>query len=157
MAQDNPVSRRTALKLTGAAASTALIAGCSGGGNGNGNGNGNGGGSDGVEIESGTEVDFSGQTTHWEGLAPSDIEGEQNPTLILQEGEEYTFGWSEGDGANHNLEIRDSNGEIVDDLTTGDPVAEPGDDQTLTFEANSDMAVYRCDPHPQMEGEIVVE
>ncbi|ELZ19248.1 twin-arginine translocation signal domain-containing protein [Natrinema limicola] len=157
MAQDNPVSRRTALKLTGAAASTALVAGCSGGGNGNGNGNGNGGGSDGVEIESGTEVDFSGQTTHWEGLSPSSIEGAQNPTLILQEGEEYTFGWSEGDGANHNLEIRNSNGEIVNDLTTGDPVAEPGDDQVLTFEASSEMATYNCDPHPQMEGEIVVE
>lgn len=156
MAQDNPVSRRTALKLTGAAASTALVAGCSGGGNGNGNGNGDNG-SSGVEVEPGTHIDFSGQTTHWEGLAPSGIEGERNPTLILTEGETYTIGWSEGDGANHNLELRNSNGEVVDEYTTGSTVAEPGDSEQFEFTASSDIAIYRCDPHPQMEGEIVVE
>lgn len=146
------------LKLTGVAGSTAFVAGCGGGGGGNGNGNGNGnggngGGGDGFEIEPGTEIDFSGQTSEWEGLAPSSIEGESNPTLILQEGEDYTIGWSEGDGANHNLEIRDDSGEVIDELTTGDPVAEP-EDAFFDFTASSDMAVYRCQPHPQMEGEI---
>jgi len=156
MAQDNPVSRRTALKLTGAAASTALVAGCSGGGNGNGNGNGDNG-SSGVEIEPGTHIDFSGQTTHWEGLAPSGIEGQQNPTIILTEGETYTIGWSEGDGANHNLELRNSNGEVVDEYTTGATVAEPGDSEQFEFTASSDLATYNCNPHPQMEGTIEVQ
>ncbi len=158
MAQDNPVSRRTALKLTGAAASTALVAGCSGGGNGNGNGgNGNGGSSGGVEIDPGTEIDLSGQTSHWEGLAPSSIEGSENPTLILQEGEDYTMGWSEGDGANHNLEIRDSDGNVVDDLETS-ITAEPGEDQVLEFTASSEMAEYLCEPHSTtMVGELQVE
>src|SRR6056297_2522617 len=126
MARDDRLSRRRMLQLTGVAASTAFVAGWGGdGGNGNGNGNGDGGG--GVEIEPGTTIDFSGQTTHWEGLAPSAIEGEQNPALMLQEGEDYTIGWSEGDGANHNMEVRNADGEVIDDLTTGDPVSDPGE------------------------------
>ncbi|QLG51156.1 cupredoxin domain-containing protein [Natrinema halophilum] len=146
------------LKLTGVATSTAFVAGCGGGGGGNGgggNGGGNGGGGGGgVEIDPGTQIDFSGQTSYWEGLAPSSIEGEQNPTLVLQEGEDYTIGWSEGDGSAHNMQIRDSNDEVIDELTTGQASADPGDGQFFDFTASSDMAVYRCQPHPQMEGEI---
>ena len=155
MAQDNPVSRRTALKLTGAAASTALIAGCSGGGNGNGNGD----GSDTVEAEISpdTRIDFSGQTTHWLGLAPSSIEDAENPTLILQEGATYEIGWSEGDDATHNMEVRNDSDEVVDDLAT-DQVAEPGEDQFLEFTASTEMTQYVCRPHSTaMVGEIRVE
>ncbi|MFA9502775.1 plastocyanin/azurin family copper-binding protein [Natrinema sp. H-ect1] len=155
MARDNPVSRRTALKVTGAAATTALLAGCSGGDD-SGNGNGNGDGSDGYEAEAGEEIMFSGETTEWTGVKPSDIEGESNPTIILSEGEEYTFGWSEGNGTQHNIEIRDSDGNVVNDLKT-ELTAEPGEDQKLTFEASTEMAVYRCNPHAGMEGEIKVE
>ncbi|QLK24483.1 plastocyanin/azurin family copper-binding protein [Natrinema zhouii] len=154
MAQDNPVSRRTALKLTGAAASTALVAGCSGG---NGDGNGNGDSEDGIEIESGADIRFSGQTSSWDGLEPSSIEGESNPTLILTEGEDYTIGWTEGDGSGHNMQIRDDSGEVLDDLTTGEPVEEPDESQILEITANSDMATYRCEPHTGMEGDIQVE
>ncbi|WP_254532552.1 hypothetical protein [Natrinema gelatinilyticum] len=151
------------LKLTGVATSTAFVAGCGGsGGNGNGNGGGgnggggNGGGGGGIEIDPGTEIEFSGQTSYWEGLAPSSIEGEQNPPLVLQEGEDYTIGWTEGDGAAHNMEIRDSNGEVIDDLTTGDPTSDPGDGQFIDFTASSDMATYNCQPHPNMEGELQI-
>ncbi|MDS0478531.1 hypothetical protein [Natrinema sp. 1APR25-10V2] len=151
------------LKLTGVATSTAFVAGCGGGGNGNGGnggggngGGGNGGGGSGYEIEPGTEIDFSGQTSYWEGLAPSPIEGEQNPTLILQSGETYTIGWSEGDGAAHNMELRNSSGEVVDEYTTGDPVSEP-QDAFFEFEATDEIAVYRCQPHPSMEGEIQIQ
>ncbi|WP_254765134.1 hypothetical protein [Natrinema marinum] len=146
------------LKLTGVATSTAFVAGCGGGGNGNGNGGngGNGGGGSGYEIEPGTQIDFSGQTSYWEGLAPSDIEGEQNPTLILQSGETYEIGWSEGDGAAHNMELRNSNGEVVDEYTTGDPVTDP-QDQFIEFEATDEIATYNCQPHPAMEGEIQLQ
>ncbi|PGF14634.1 hypothetical protein CP556_20205 [Natrinema sp. CBA1119] len=146
-------------KLAGVATSTALVAGCGGGGNGGGNGGGGngGGGSDGYEIEPGTQLDFSGQTSYWEGLAPSSIEGEQNPTLILQEGEDYTIGWSEGDGAAHNMQIRNSNDEVIDDLTTGEPVSDPGDGLFFDFTASSEMVRYRCEPHPQMEGDLQIQ
>lgn len=158
MTRDNPVSRRTALKLTGAAASTALVAGCSGGGDsGNGGDSSDDGGSDGIEIEPGTDIRFSGQTSSWDGLEPSAIEGESNPTLILTEGEDYTIGWTEGDGAAHNMEIRNDSDDVVNDLRTSDPVSDPGEDQILEFTASSEMAKYRCAPHPNMEGDIQVE
>ncbi|MDF9748447.1 hypothetical protein [Natrinema salsiterrestre] len=147
------------LTLTGVATSTAFVAGCGGGGNGNGGGNGggNGSGGSGFEIDPGTQIDFSGQTSYWEGLAPSSIEGEQNPTLILQSGETYEIGWSEGDGAAHNMELRNSSGEVVDDYTTGEPVSDPGDGLFFEFEATDEIALYRCQPHPQMEGDIQLQ
>ncbi|SFC33649.1 Tat (twin-arginine translocation) pathway signal sequence [Halobiforma haloterrestris] len=155
-------SRRTFLKAAGAAGATVLVAGCSGNdGDGDGedeteNGNEDDGGSDGFEIDPGTQIELDGQTAGWEGLAPGDIEGEQNPTLILQEGEDYEIGWTQGDGSQHNIEIRDDGGDVVDDLST-EQVAEP-EDQWLEFTASSEMASYVCNPHETtMIGDIVVE
>lgn len=156
MARDNPVSRRTALKITGAAASTALVAGCSSGGNGNGNGNDDGGASE-YEASSGDEILFEGTTGDWTGISPSAIEGSSNPTLILQEGETYNIGWSEGNGTNHNIEIWNENDEVVEEYETPE-VSEPGDDQVLEVTATSEMVAYVCDPHSSaMRGEIQVE
>ena len=156
MAQDAHISRRRMLQLTGVAASTALVAGCGGGGGGNGGNGGNGGGGGGIEIEPGTAIEFDGQTSGWEGLAPSAIEGEVNPTLILQEGETYEIGWTTGDGAEHNIEIRDENDEVIDDLAT-EVVTEP-QDQWLEFEASPEMVTYICQVHPTtMIGDLQVE
>lgn len=115
-----------------------------------------GGGASGA-IEPGTSIEFSGETTAWVGIAPDSIADEENPSLTLQSGETYEIGWTEGDGAGHNIEIWDSNGEIVDDLST-EVVMEPGDDQWLEFEASDEMAQYVCQPHQTtMVGEISVE
>ncbi|TMT78505.1 hypothetical protein E2L06_20565 [Haloterrigena sp. H1] len=158
MAQDNPVSRRTALKLTGAAASTALVAGCSGGGNGNGNGNGNGSSDGPTEISAGTTIDLNGLTAGWEGISPSSIEGATNPTLVLTEGETYEIGWSTGDGAQHNIEIRDDSGAVVNDLATEGTASEEPEGQLLEFTASSDMTTYICKFHTTtMVGELQVE
>ena len=161
MTRDNVISRRTAMKLTGAAAATALVAGCSddddnGDEPADDDGNGNGD-ADGIEIEPGTQIMFAGLTQGWEGIEPSDIEGDENPTLILQEGEEYEIGWTDGDGSQHNIEIRDDGGDVVDDLQT-ELVSEADDDQILEFEASSEMAQYVCEPHETtMVGDLVVE
>ncbi|MEY7848248.1 plastocyanin/azurin family copper-binding protein [Natrarchaeobius sp. A-rgal3] len=152
-------SRRTFLKVAGATAATAVVAGCSSDGNGNGNGDdsGNGNGDGEVAIDAGTDIRFDGQTAGWEGLEPSEIDGEQNPTLVLEEGGDYTIGWTEGDGSLHNIEIWDDGGEVVDGLETSE-TDDPGDDQILEFEASSDMAQYVCDPHETtMVGDIQVE
>ncbi|RQG95897.1 twin-arginine translocation signal domain-containing protein [Natrarchaeobius chitinivorans] len=151
-------NRRTFLKGAVATAGTAVVAGCNDdNGNGNGNGDDDGNGNGEAAIEPGTDIRFDGQTAGWEGLEPSEIEGEQNPTLVLEEGESYTIGWTEGDGSLHNIEIRDDGGDVVDDLQT-DEVDDPGDDQILEFEASSEMAEYVCDPHETtMVGEIQVE
>jgi len=111
-----------------------------------------------IELEPGADIRFSGQTAHWEGLAPSALEGVENPTLVLQEGERYSIGWTEGDGAAHNLQIRNDSDEVVDDLTTGDPVTDPGEQQLLEFTARSEMTTYACHPHEiTMIGSIQVE
>ncbi|MGQ3412893.1 plastocyanin/azurin family copper-binding protein [Natrinema sp. LN54] len=158
MARDNPVSRRTALKLTGAAASTALIAGCSSG-DGNGNGNGNGDSNDGpVEIEPDTEILFKADSLGWTGKSPSSIEGQENPTIALQEGETYTIGWDEGDGQGHNFAIYDDSEGVVGDYST-EQVSEPGEDQVYEIEVTSEMAEYVCEPHYDsgMAGSIDVQ
>lgn len=157
MARDNPISRRTALKVTGAAAATALVAGCSDDDDNGDDDNGDDGDAE-YEAESGDEIIFFGESDGWEGESPDEIDGEVNPTLILEEGEEYTIGWEEGDGSNHNIEIRDDGGTVVNGYET-DEVDEPdGDDQMLEIEATEDMAEYVCAPHENaMIGTIEVE
>ncbi|ELY35899.1 plastocyanin/azurin family copper-binding protein [Natronorubrum tibetense] len=150
MTRDNAISRRTALKLTGAAAATALVAGCGDDDNGNGDED------ETFEIDPGTEIVFYGDASYWEGKEPSEIDGVQNPTLVLQEGETYEIGWDEGDGAGHNIEIWDSDDALVEDYQT-EIVEEPDDDQMLEFEVTDEMAYYVCDPHSgSMRGEIEI-
>ncbi len=111
----------------------------------------------GFSIEPDTQIEFEGESSGWIGIAPDDIEGEENPTLVLEEGESYEIGWTEGDGATHNIEIRNEDGEVVDDLET-DFTDEPNDDQWLEFEASDEMAAYVCAPHEDaMIGDIEVE
>ncbi|MDJ1432644.1 plastocyanin/azurin family copper-binding protein [Halostagnicola sp. A-GB9-2] len=160
MARKRTVSRRTALKVTGAAAATALVAGCSDDDDGNGGDDDDDGGDDGGEtIEPGTEIELLGYTGGWEGVAPEEIEGEDNPTLNLEEGEEYDFTWENADGDEHNLEIWDDDGELVDDEYQTDFSSSEGETETLEgVEASDDMAEYVCEPHSStMNGEINVE
>lgn len=147
------------MQVTGATAMSTLLAGCMRGGppGGGPDDDGNGGDGSGVKIDPRTDIEFSAQTSHWEGLAPSSIEGAENPTLVLQVGEDYTIGWTEGDGGGHNIEIRDENDEVVDDLAT-EVVSEPDEDQILEITASSEMAQYVCDPHQNtMRGDLQIE
>ena len=159
MTPPNDISRRTALKLAGAAAATAVVAGCSSAddidddGPVNGNDNGNG---DGFEIEPGTRILLEGITAGYVGIEPDEIAGEENPTLILQDGEEYEIGWTQGDGASHNVELWDSSENMVENYGTT-LTNDPGDADTFTFTATDEIAYYRCNPHPDMQGEIDVQ
>ncbi len=129
-----------------------------GGHRGGGPGGGDSGGDGGVgDIEPGTAIEFSAQTSHWEGLAPPSIEGVANPTLVLQEGEAYTIGWTQGDGGGHNIEIRDDTDAVVDDLST-EVVSEADEDQILAITASNELAQYVCDPHENtMRGDLQIE
>lgn len=152
------------MQVTGATAVGTLVTGCMRGGprgggppDGGPDDDGNGGDGSEVEIDPGTDIEFSAQTSDWEGLAPSSIEGAENPTLVLQEGEDYSIGWTEGDGGGHNIEIRNENDAFVDDLST-EVVSEPGEDQILAITASSEMAQYVCDPHETtMRGDLQIE
>ncbi|ELY79591.1 plastocyanin/azurin family copper-binding protein [Natrinema gari] len=157
MARDNPVSRRTALKLTGAAASTALVAGCSSGGNGNGNGDGNGGSEGPYEIKSGKTIKLKSKAQSWEGVAPSQIEGVENPDLSLAEGEKYTIEWVENAGGTHNLAVYDDSQKSVAGPTKKTNDSKPG--LSVEFKASSDTVEYVCQPHYKvgMKGSIELQ
>lgn len=151
-------SRRFVLKATGAMATSTLLAGCMGGGPRMGGPDDDGDDAEGrVAIDPGTDIEFSAQTSHWEGLAPPSIEGAANPTLVLQEGEDYTIGWTDGDGGGHNIELRDDTDAVVHDLAT-DVVTDPDADQILDITASTAMAQYVCDPHEStMRGDLQIE
>lgn len=101
-----------------------------------------------------TEIVLGGETLGWEGISPSDIEDETNPTLSLEPGEEYVVEWTNTDGQGHNFAIVDDDDEVIlsSDIITGE-----GTSQTVEFTANNEMAAYLCEPHPQsMRGDIDV-
>ena len=99
-------------------------------------------------------VELEGHSSGWVGVAPESIEGEENPTLELTEGETYELTWENADGQPHNFEILDGDGEAVVETEI---VEEQGENQTLEIEAAREMAVYRCGPHPSsMRGTVQV-
>ncbi|WP_408956706.1 twin-arginine translocation signal domain-containing protein [Natrinema sp. 74] len=156
MARDKAVSRRTALKLTGAAASTALVAGCSSDSGGNGNGNNDDSSDSGpVSIKPGKTIMFKANGHKWVGKKPSSIEGQTNPTIELTEGGSYTIGWTQNE-TGHNLELKKDDESVWNNKST--PTASStGDGQTLEFTASTKIAEYACNPHyPGMAGDIKV-
>ena len=103
------------------------------------------------------EIHFNGITEGWEGVEPAHIDGEENPTLTLFEGEEYTISFENTDGANHDLAIRDDEEQVVNDYQT-ELTREEGEEASLEIEATAEMAQYVCEPHQTtMVGEIQIE
>ena len=155
MTRESPLSRRTLLKVTGAATAATLVAGC----------NGNGDDDDDEEVDTDPdawedvdEIEFISHSSDWEGVAPEMIEGVMNPEVVLFEGEDYTFTWENDDGGNHNIAIWDDNEDVVGDYAT-ETTSEQGATQELEVTASDDMAEYVCEPHasPGMRGDIIIE
>ncbi|KDE58292.2 hypothetical protein EL22_05920 [Halostagnicola sp. A56] len=160
------------IQYTGAAATTAVIAGCGGNGDdgddggdgGDGGGDGGGGnGGDGGETdvsawEDVEEIELEGVTSGWVGIAPDPIADEENPTLVLFNGQEYTITWENGDGQEHNLQILNGDGQVVDDYET-DLISSEGESATLEgVQASDEMTNYICEPHEStMDGDIQIE
>lgn len=156
-------NRRRFLGAVGAVALAPAVAGCLGGDedepepdddtNGDTGGDGQ---ADGFEVDPGT-ISLEGYASHWEGVAPGSIEGEQNPTLVLEDGAEYTVEWTNADGVVHDLQIWDDGGDVVDDAAT-DQVSEEGATAEVTFTASPEMVTYVCTFHRAMQvGDIVVQ
>lgn len=152
-------TRRTVLKAAGASTIAIALAGCAGDDeNGDDGDDENGDDGDGeFEIEAGAEIVLDGYSSHWEGVEPSEIDGEQNPTLVLEEGEEYTIEWINADGVNHDLQIWDEGDDLVDDLAT-DSIDAEGESDSLEFTADPEMVTYVCEYHASNQvGDLVVE
>ncbi len=148
MPRSSRLSRRQALEL-GAAAAVVVVAGCAEPNDDPDD--------DDPDDEPEEEVDeewedidefsFEGVIEAWIGIEPDVIEGDENPTLTLIEGEEYDFRWVNGDGALHNLEIWDEDDEVVDDYVSDD-VDEEGEETTLEgVVASEEMTTYVCQYH----------
>lgn len=107
-----------------------------------------------AQIEDG-QIELGGLSDGWVGQAPEEIDGVQNPTLNLEEGESYEVTWQNFDGVEHNFVIINGEGEH---LLETDLMGEAGETQSVEFEAESEMAEYYCGPHPQtMRGEITID
>lgn len=131
--------------LAGATTLTVAIAGCVGDDN---DTNGDG-------WEDVREIVLDGYFDRWEGVEPSFIEGESNPTLVLTEGETYTIEWINADGITHNLQIEDGDGNV---LYETDDVSTEGEGDSVEFTATADMTTYICNWHRQQQvGDIDVQ
>ncbi|MFC7080325.1 plastocyanin/azurin family copper-binding protein [Halorussus caseinilyticus] len=101
------------------------------------------------------EFRLGGEVAGWQGRAPSEIEGQTNPTLQLEEGQEYAITWENLDGLPHNVAILNREGEAVERTEI---IAEQGATQTLQFTASTNMAEYVCEVHPaSMRGNLRFE
>ena len=147
---ETELTRRRALQVSVGTLATASLAGCLGDDD-------DGDDDDGIDEEAWegvTEIYLEGRTESWTGVEPDPIDGEQNPTLVLTEGETYELTWENMDGDNHNVEIRDSGGATIDETEL---MGEEGETQTFEFEATSDMDQYVCTPHAgTMVGDIEI-
>lgn len=146
MAFDNSQTRRSVLELTAAAAAAAGMAGVATAQDDNESGEAQGTGADNLPIILG------GRAEYWYGIAPEEIEGEENPTLQLEAGEEYELVWVNLDGLEHNLTLESQGGE---ELEASDETETAGEAVSMTVEASEEMSEYYCEYHPEsMRGSV---
>jgi plastocyanin len=145
-------TRRTFLKLAGAATLTSL-AGClrmNGGGGGGGDGNESGGGGKSPKKT----FKLGGKVAGWQARAPGSIEGKTNPTLQMTAGTTYEIVWENLDGKEHELIIESGSGE---EIAATEHAKKKGQTRSVTFEATTEMASYYCEYHPKsMRGKVGV-
>ena len=159
----NSLTRRTALAAAGVAGFS-LLAGCPDDNNDDNNDvddvDNDDEPVDELDREDWEDVDefyFEGRIEAWTGIDPDVIDGEDNPTIGLIEGQEYDFRWVNEDGVLHNLEIRDGDGEIVDDYVSDD-VSDAGEEAEIEgVVATEEMVTYICTYHESTQvGDIEV-
>lgn len=99
-----------------------------------------------------TEITLEAYDEGWEGVEPEVIEGDLNPTFLLEDGVEYEVSFEIGDDEPHNLAF-EAGGEEV--LTATETVEGEGEGASLQVEASEDLERYVCEVHrDSMEGTI---
>lgn len=97
---------------------------------------------------------FGGEVAGWQGREPAEIEGETNPTIELEAGQEYEFWFENLDGAPHDMTMQDANGSAV---VQSSLVTSEGATGSVTFTATPQMTQYICTVHPTtMVGDLNV-
>lgn len=106
---------------------------------------------DGADVAETFELE--GETGGWVGVAPQEIEGQQNPTLVMKPGEDYEVVWVNADGASHNFAIENEDSDV---FVETDYVSSIGETESATFTAEAEFDHYVCHPHRKtMRGTIV--
>ena len=99
-----------------------------------------------------TNVILGAEVEYWLGIAPDPIQGEENPTLALEPGEQYLVTWINVDGERHRFQILDGNDEVLVESGDGEGIVSV---VSVGFTATEEMARYRCLYHPDsMQGEV---
>lgn len=98
------------------------------------------------------QILLGGQVSGWQGKLPESIRSDRNPSLELRPGGKYKISWINLDGAKHQFQILDNNGNVLEE-TQADK--QRGITRSVTFTATKKMKRYRCKYHPQsMHGKI---
>ncbi|UPV74492.1 hypothetical protein M0R89_00120 [Halorussus limi] len=98
---------------------------------------------------------LGGQVEYWYGVAPSSIQGRENPMLAMEPGTVYEVVWVNLDGEEHELRIFDGNDEVVAATESASEVGETG---SVVLEATEQLARYDCEYHPEsMRGQVRTE
>ncbi len=138
--------RRTVLRLLGATAAATGLAGTTTAQD-----------DDETETDDGDEDDrlpivLGGKREYWLGVAPEEIEGEENPTMELEDGQQYEIVWINLDGLEHELVVETEDGE---ELAASDSSEDAGEAVSTTVDASDEMAEYYCSFHPDsMRGDV---
>lgn len=154
-------TRRTALKILGTTAATTGLTAAGAAQDTETDDESDGGGNETDEVADGDVDDgesdqlpiiLAGCTEYWYGVAPEKIEGEENPTLQFEAGQEYELVWINVDSAEHELLVETDDGE---ELEASDASETAGEAVSMTVEANEDAAEYYCEYHPEnMRGDV---
>ena len=96
-----------------------------------------------------TTIVLGGKVEYWFGLAPEEIEGEENPTIELVDGEDYEIVWINMDGESHDIAIQDEDEADLEEVD--EEVDGVGETQTLEFTADEEMDTYYCTIHPETQ------
>ncbi|MFC4246304.1 hypothetical protein ACFOZ7_04750 [Natribaculum luteum] len=97
-------------------------------------------------------IELEATTDGWTGRAPAHVDGDVNPTLLLAEGREYKFVWTNADGETHGLALRNDD---YDEVASTEMTDDEGGSLEFTVEATSEMTLYLCLAHgAEMAGGI---
>ena len=99
-------------------------------------------------------IRFAAHSNAWVGVGPEGFSEQENPSLTLEEGQEYEILWENRDGNRHQFAIVDADGE---ELASTEPAETHGRVRSMVITARSEMSRYRCLFHTDAEeGEIEI-
>ncbi|WP_306058143.1 cupredoxin domain-containing protein [Natronococcus wangiae] len=151
MGIDDSPTRRSVLRTAAAAAAAAGVTGVATAQEDEEDGE-----ADAGEDETGRlPIVLGARTEYWYGIAPEEIEGEENPTLEFEDGEGYELVWINLDGVEHELVLESEAG---DEIAVSDETETAGEAVSMTVDAAAEMSEYYCEYHPDsMRGEVELD